>query len=75
MSFRDGAEGWIDEQLLERIPSTILSIDEDEDGVPESRIRLVGTYDRDGFVVEPQENSTIIRYMGEPVEPYDVTRF
>lgn len=75
VSFRDGAEGWTNEQLLERVPSTVLSIDEDEDGVPESRIRLVGTYDRDGFVVEPQEDSTNIRYQGEPIEPYDVTRF
>ncbi len=74
VSFKDEEEGWVDEILLKRVPSIVLRIDADSDGITDSTIRFVGDYDPRGFVVEAADGNTIIRYKGEIIsEPYKVT--
>jgi len=69
--FRDGTEGWSPESKLTRMPSTTVSFPYEEDGVQKwSKIRFMGEYDPDGFVAEPGEDGTYIRYKGKVVEPY-----
>ena len=70
--FRDETSGWSPESKLTRSPSTVIEIDVDLDGTPDSTFRLMGEFDSDGFTVEPVAGGTEIRYKGAKVEVYEI---
>ena len=73
VAFKDGEEGWVSEDNLERIPSVVIRIDLDQDGEPDIKMRWEGEYDLDGIVAEPGVDGTYIRYKGEAMpEPFEV---
>jgi hypothetical protein len=73
VSFRSGEEGWVHEALLVRVPSVVIKIDTDKDGVSDVKIRWEGDYDLDGIVATQGVDGTYIRYKGKAMpEPYKV---
>ncbi len=70
IDFIEGADGWVKEfTSVERVPSVIVSIDVNQDGVDETRFRLIGTYDREKFNVSATaDGNSVITYDGEVLD-------
>ena len=65
INFELGVDGWVPEASLTRIPSVILNIDTNSDGNPDSKIRLVGEYELDKFIIENKGDGSQIKYIGK----------
>ncbi len=60
--FGTSTVGWVPEKKLKRIPSTLLRIDTDKEGLPDSSVRFIGEYRSGFFGLKHVEGDTIVKY-------------
>jgi hypothetical protein len=62
VKFGTSTVGWVPEKKLKRIPSTLLKIDTDKDGLPDSTVRFIGEYRSGFFGLKHVEGDTVVKY-------------
>ncbi len=71
VKFSTTTVGWIPEKKLKRVPSTLLKVDVDSDGVPDTTVRFIGNYDSGFFGFKHMEGDTVVKYFNTQKDALD----